>query len=92
MDKEIISFDDVVEKHEFHQHRSPISIYDVNVDRIVVSNRVPFGKKGFKNFIGNVDVIWKCKNVKPLCVMLPKISAFERDFDETKYMYFLIKK
>ena len=48
MCKEIITFGNIeVEKHKFHQHKSPISIYDVNVDGIVVSNRVPFGKKRF---------------------------------------------
>ena len=26
-----------------------------------------------------------------LCKMLPKMNAYSRDFDETKYMYFLIK-
>ena len=41
-----------VEKYKFHQHKSPISIYDVNIDRIVVTNRVRFGKKGFNYFIG----------------------------------------
>ena len=40
-----------VEKHNFHQHKILISIYDVNIDRIVVSNKVRFGKRGFKCFI-----------------------------------------
>ena len=31
------------------------------------------------------------KKVRLLCVMLPKMSAYRRDFDQTKYMYFLIK-
>ena len=49
MGKEIITFSNIeVEKHKFHQHKSPISIYDLNLDRIVVSNRVAFGKSGFK--------------------------------------------
>ena len=43
MGKKIITLGDIeVEKHKFYQHKSPISIYDVNVDGIVVSNRVPF--------------------------------------------------
>ena len=29
-----------------------ISVYDANINRIVVSNKVPFGKKSFKYFIG----------------------------------------
>ena len=40
-----------VEKHNFHQHKILISIYDVNIDGIVVSNKVRFGKRGFKCFI-----------------------------------------
>ena len=43
------------EKHNFHQHKSSISILDVKIDRIVVYDKVPFGKKGFKYFIGYED-------------------------------------
>ena len=51
MGKEVIKFGKVeVVKHKFHQHKCPILIYDGNVDRIVVSNRVPFGKKRFLIF------------------------------------------
>ena len=52
MGKEIMFGDTEVEKDKFHQHKSPISIYDVNVDIIIVSNRVPIGRKSFKYFIG----------------------------------------
>ena len=49
MGKEIITFSNIeVEKHKFHQHKSPISIHDLNLDRIAVSNRVAFGKSDFK--------------------------------------------
>ena len=44
-------------------------------------------KKGFKYFIGCKDD----KEVRPLCKLLPKMSAYRRDFDETKYMPLLIK-
>ena len=44
MGKEIITFGDIeIEKQKFHSHKNQISIYDVNIDRIVVSNKVPFG-------------------------------------------------
>ena len=33
MSKEIITFGDIeVEKDKFHQHKNPISIYDLNID------------------------------------------------------------
>ena len=31
------------------------------------------------------------KKIRPLCIFLPKMSAYRKDFDKTKYMYFLIK-
>ena len=31
------------------------------------------------------------EKVRPLCIILPKVSAYRRDFHETKYMSFLIK-
>lgn len=53
MGEKIIRFGDIeVKKRKFHQHKSPISIYDVNIDRVVISNKIYFGKIGFKYFIG----------------------------------------
>ena len=43
------------ENHKFHQHKSHISIYDVNIDRLVVSNTVYSDKNGFKYFAENKD-------------------------------------
>ena len=45
---------------------------------MLVSSKDSFSKKGFKYFIGYKDG----KNVRPLCVMIPKISAQRRDFDK----------
>ena len=28
------------------------------------------------------------KKVRPLCVLLPKMNAYGKDFDETKHMFF----
>ena len=44
-------------------------------------------KKGFKFFIGYKDA----KKIRPLCILLPKVSAYRKDFDETKSMSFSIK-
>ena len=53
MSNEIIMLGNIyVEKHKFHQYENAISIYDVNIDRIVVSSKVPFGKKCFKYITG----------------------------------------
>ena len=53
MGKTIIKFGDTeIAKQKFHQHKIPVSI---NIDIIVVSNKVYFGRKGFKYFIGYKD-------------------------------------
>ena len=36
-----------VEKHEFDQRKSPILIPKVDINKIIVSQKVPFGKKAF---------------------------------------------
>ena len=46
MSKEIIAIGNiVVTKHKFPQCKSPVLINDVDINKIVVSNRFPFGKK-----------------------------------------------
>ena len=56
MDTKIIKFDDTeIEEFEFHQHKSPILINDIDIDKIVVSDKLPFGKQDFKYFIGYKD-------------------------------------
>ena len=54
------------------------------INKILVSKKVFSAKKGFKYFIGYKDG----KKVRPLCVMLPKMTAYKRDFDETEYVTF----
>ena len=44
-------------------------------------------KRGFKYFICYKDA----KKIKPSCIFLPKMTEYRKDFDETKYIYFLIK-
>ena len=78
-----MKFGDIeIEKQNFHQPKRPISIKNIDINEIVVSNKVSFGKKGFEYFIGYKDA-----KIRLLCIFLRKI----RDFDETKYMSFFIK-
>ena len=86
--KKIIKCGDIeIQKEKFHQHKRPISINNIDIHKIVVPNKVSFGKKESKYFIAYKDA----KKNRPLCIFLPKMSAYRRDFDETKYMSFLIK-
>ena len=58
---------------------------DTEINEIVISNKLPFGKQNFKYFIGYKDN----KKFRPLCILLPK---YKRYFDKTKYTYFMIEK
>ena len=52
MVKQILAHDDIkVEKHKFHLYKSPFSIYDINIDRIVVPSKFPFSKKKVLNLL-----------------------------------------
>ena len=85
MEKTIIKFGDFeIEKQKLHQHEGPISIKNIDINKIVVSNKVSLGKKGFKYFIGYNDA----KKIRPLCIFLLKMSAYRKHFDETKYISF----
>ena len=53
MIKKNIKFDDTeIEKHKFDQYKSPILIDNIDVNKIVVSNKISLGKIDFKYFIG----------------------------------------
>ena len=67
MGKKIIKFNDTeIKKYKFHQHTSPILINNIDINKIVVSNKVPFNKRDFKYFIGYKDA----KKIRPLCIFL----------------------
>ena len=59
----------------------------MDTSKIVVPNRVPFVEKDFKYFIGYEEG----EKVRFLCIMLPKMSPYRRDFDETDYISLLKK-
>ena len=55
MDTKIIKFGDTEIKNKFYQHESLNSIKNIDINKIVVSNKVSSSKKGFKYFIGYKD-------------------------------------
>ena len=53
MDQKIIKFNDTkIEKYKFHHYKSTILIDNIDISQIVVSNKVSFGKRDFKYFLG----------------------------------------
>ena len=56
MDERIIKFDDTeIEKYKCHQYDRPILIDNIDVNKLVVYNKISFGKNEFKYFIGYKD-------------------------------------
>ena len=88
MDKKTIKFDDTeIKEYKFHQNKIPISTNDVEINKIVVSNMLTFGKQDFKYFIGYKH----SEKIKPLCILHSQMIIYRRDLDENRLMYFLIK-
>ena len=86
--EKVTKFGDIeIQKQKFNQHKEPISIKNKDFNEIVVFNKVSFGKTGFEYFIGYKNT----KTIRPSCIFLPKIIAYRKDFDDTKFMSFLIK-
>ena len=54
MDKKID--DTKIEEYEFHQHKSPISINDIYINKIIISNKCPFNKE-----ILNISLVTEVK-------------------------------
>ena len=45
----------ISKKHKSHQNKSPISIYDADINKMLVYNKIVFGDQDFKYFIGYKD-------------------------------------
>ena len=61
--------------------RTCFLIDNIDINKIIVSNKVPFGEKDFKYFTGYKDA--------KKSIILRKMSAYRRYFDKT--YVFLIK-
>ena len=60
---------------------------DVDIKNVLVSNKISFGEKNYKYFIG---YLYNDNKVQTLHIMLPKTSAYVKSYDgQTKWMYFL---
>ena len=83
-EKIILKIADIeIKKQNFYQYKRPISIKNIALNKIVVSNKVFLCIKGFKYFIGYQDA-----KLRPLSIFLPKMSAYRKDFHETKCIFF----
>ena len=89
MSEKTLKFDNiVVNKKEFHKSKQPINLVLLNVDQIVISDKIKHNYDGFKYFIGyKEDDI-----VKPLCIILPQMIGYIKYFENGgKNISFVVK-
>ena len=83
-----VNFDDEkIKKSEFNKNKKVTSVDDIDVNKILVFKKEPYGtKNSVKYFIGynDNDVI------TPLCVRLPQMTGYTRKFDENATMSFRV--
>ena len=89
MDKKNLTFDDFeIEKNIFYRHKT-IFKRDVDNEKVLVSNKIFFGEKNYKYFVG---YLYNDDKVQPLHIMLPKTSAYVKSYNgQTKWMYFSVE-
>ena len=70
-------------------NKIPVHLRDVDIEKVLVSNKISFGKRNYKYFIGYLYNNYK---IKPLHIVLSKTSAYIKSYDrQTKWMYFMIE-
>ena len=80
--------DKKIEKSELYKNKKVNSIDDIDVNKILVSKKEPYGtKNSFKYFIGYNDN----DIIRPLCIRLPQMTGYARKFDENATMSFIVK-
>ena len=79
MDKEALTFSYIeIEKNTFYRHKSLAPLWDVDIEKILVSNKISFSEKKYKYFIG---YLYNHHKLKPLHIMLPITSAYVKSYD-----------
>ena len=88
MSEKNINFNDKkIEKSDFYKNKKIKRINDIDVNKILVSKKEPYGtKNSLKYFIGynDHDVI------RPLCIRLPQMTGYARKFNENVTMSFRV--
>ena len=83
-----INFDDrKIKKSDFDKNKKVFQIDEVDVDKILVSKKEPYGtKNALKYFIGynDNDVI------RPLCLRLPQMTGYAKKFNENATLSFRV--
>ena len=72
--KSINCDDEMINMSNFYKNKKPFIINDIDVNKILISKKEPYGKKtSFKYFIGYDDHDY----FGTLCIKLPQINGFD---------------
>ena len=62
------------------------AVKDVDIVKVLVSNKISSGEKNYKYFIGYLYGVYK---IKPLHILLPKTKVYVKSSDgRTRWMHF----
>ena len=76
-----------IKKSNFYKSKKTNRIDDIDVNKILVSKREPYGNKNsLKYFIGYNDN----DIIRPLCIRLPQMTGYARKFYENATMSFRV--
>ena len=83
-----INFDDKkIKKSDFNKNKKVFQIDDIDVNKILVSKKEPYGTKNeLKYFIGYNDN----NAIRPLCLRLSQMTGYARKFDQNVTMSFRV--
>ena len=85
--KTIIFDDEQIKKSNFYGNKRPFIIDDIHVNKILISEKEPYGKKGsLKYFIGYSDN----DVIRPLFIKFPQMIGFVKHFDGNKTITFKV--
>ena len=83
--KEINFKDQKINKKDFYENKKIFKIEDIDVNKILISEDEPYGKKNAKIYIiGYSDDV-----IRPLCILFPQMIGYFNCFDSTKTMPFV---
>ena len=87
MTQKAINFDDKkINKNTFYKNNKLFSIHDIETDKILVSKKESYGKKGsLKYFIGYND---EDSTIRPLTIKFPQMIGCIKNFDDKATMSF----
>ena len=85
--KNIVFDDKKINTSNFYKNQNLFNIYDIEVDKISISKKEPYGKiTSFRYFLwyNDDDVI------RSLCIKLPQMIGYVKHFDNNKIMSFKV--